>query len=854
MAKQSQSRSARRKQRKQNKKTIWKKVLLLIIILGVVSMLGIGAVFTYYVAGAPDINEALLSDPASTKVYDINKEVFADLGTYKRTKISYDDLPDVLIDAVIAAEDARFFNHPGIDFQRIAAAILGNITNGFGSEGASTITQQVVKGSFLSPEKTLKRKVQEQWLAIQIDSQYSKEDILTMYLNKNFYGAQAYGVAKAAETYFGKTDLDELTLPESALLAGLPQRPSAYDPFVNPDLAKQRMDTVLDLMVMHGKITEEEANEAKQVSIESMLINKRPDSTPYEAFLQKVAEEVEEKLDINIYKEGIEVYTTIDQNAQKRVEMLLTDSEENPITYPDENFQAGLTVLDTKTGAIRAIGGGRNRDNQNGWNYAFHGNGRQPGSTIKPITAYGPAIETNKLSTYHQINDDKPYDVAGSSPIENWNRSYQGWVSMRYALQWSLNVPAVKTLEENGYSNAQSFAENLGVTFANDSMTIRDAIGGTSTGVTPMQLAGAYRAFGNEGIYNEPYAVTKVVYSDGRTVDLKPEAEAVMSPYTAYMITDMLKTVVRSGTGTTANIPGLPLAGKTGTTNLEDKEGSPDSWFSGYTTNYTIAVWTGYDDQKRVLPNTKISQELFRHTMAYISEGIETPDWEKPNSVVEVSVEKGTIPAKLPSEHTPHSEIITELFVRGTEPTERSQKYHQLNPVQELTAEYDEDDNVILVEWDYDEDDDTPVSFELSAGTDGSLTKLTTTKGTELEIGNVDQGKIYQIEVVVVSDNNAQNVSNPSIVEVEIPKEDEEVDDDDDNDNDDTNNDNNEDNNNEENGDENNNEEENNNDERNNDDNNNGDSNLDENEDDENQPLDPEDIIDTPNEGEDNNS
>ncbi|MRH42439.1 PBP1A family penicillin-binding protein [Aquibacillus halophilus] len=769
MANEGQSRTARRKQKKEIKKPIWKKVLLIIGIIFLVSALGVGGLFTYYIATAPDIDESLLSDPASTKVFDTTGELFADLGTEKRTKISYNELPDVLIDAVIATEDARFRSHIGIDLKRIGGAILANITDGFGSEGASTITQQVVKGSFLSPEKRLKRKVQEQWIAIRVDSKYSKEEILEMYLNKIFYGAGSYGVAKAAETYFGKTDLNDLTLPEAALLAGLPQRPSAYDPFVNPDLAQERMDTVLSLMVMHGKISEEQANEAREVTVESLLVDSSIESTPYEAFIQKVAEEIQEKLEIDIYNEGIEIYTTLNQDAQKQVELLLSDSPDNPINYPDEDFQTGLSVLDTKTGAIRAIGGGRNRGN-GGWNYAFQGDGRQPGSAFKPITAYGPAIESEKWSTYHQFNDDAPFERA-SGPIRNWNRIYQGWMSMRYALQESLNVPAVKALEEIGTGTAKPFAESLGIEF-NDDMSLRDAIGGTSTNVTPLELAGAYRAFANEGIYNEPYSVTKVIYNDGRSIDLKPEPQTVMSDYTAYMITDLLKTVVTQGTGTAANVSGLPIAGKTGTTSLPDKDGSPDSWFSGYTTNFTIAVWTGYDDQKRVLTDTKIAQQLFSLTMSGISAGIDTPDFVQPNSVVEVTVEKGSNPAMLPSDYTPESEKVTELFVSGTEPTEVSEKYDQIDPVTGLTAEYDEENNLINVSWDYETDDERPVSFDVSAGTDPSnLTSLTTTKETQLEISNVDRDTTYTIEITVISDNNEENVSEPVSVQVEVPEE-----------------------------------------------------------------------------------
>src|SRR5699024_6147331 len=267
--------------------------------------------------------------------------------------------------------------------------------------------------------------------------------------------------------------------------------------------------------------------------------------------------------------------TTLDPKAQSHVELLLSDSEDNPISYPDNvidsdgnehKMQAGVVVLDTSSGEIRAIGGSRNNDVTKGYNYAING-GRQPGSTFKPIMAYGPAIEYNKWSTYHQLNDDKPYELAGTDKVvRNWNRQYQGWMSARYALTWSLNVPTLKTIEEVGTEKAQEFAEGLGLEFENPVNDVQYAIGGADSQTTPLKLAGAYHAFGNEGIYSEPYAVTKVEFPDGTTIDLRPEPEAAMSDYTAYMVTDMLKSVMNEGTGTGANIPGLDVAGKTGTT------------------------------------------------------------------------------------------------------------------------------------------------------------------------------------------------------------------------------------------------------------------------------------------------
>ncbi|MYL32783.1 PBP1A family penicillin-binding protein [Pontibacillus yanchengensis] len=778
MADNSQSRTARKNQqkqsKKQNKKPMVRRVLMTILLVGIIGAIGVGGLFAYYVSGAPSLNEEKLSNPLSAKIYDKDDELFADLGSQKRTKISYEEIPQVLEDAVIATEDARFREHIGIDFRRILAAVYANITEGFGSQGASTITQQVVKNAFLSPEKSIERKVQEQWLAIRLEQQYSKDQILTMYLNTIYYGNNAYGVSKAAEIYFNK-DLNELKLPEAALLAGLPQRPVGYDPFEAPDLAQERKNIVLDLMVEHNKISQEKAEKAQNVKITSMIEQGNPDTNiPYDAFLEKVIKEVKQKMEgADIYKDGLKVYTTLDQNAQKKVEELLGPN--SPIPFPDNKFQTGLTVLDTKSGAIRAIGGGRNKENINdSWNYAIQGIGRQPGSTFKPIVDYGPAIEFKKWSTYHQLNDE-PYQfqTGDNNDVNNWDNRYMGWMTMREALARSRNVPAAKTLMEVGIDQAQSFAEGLGVSFQNDPMYEANAIGG-ATHITPLELASAYSAFGNEGVHNEPYSVRKVEFQGDRNpVEFETKSQVAMKDYTAYMITDMLKDVVKSpaGTGQAANVSGLPLAGKTGTTNTESG-GTRDSWFAGYTTNYTISVWSGYKEGA-IKQGKDIPQQIFRQVMSHISQGVETADFKQPSSVVRVGVEAGTNPAKLPSDFTPSNQINYELFVKGTAPSKTSQAYDKLDPVQGLTSQYDKEKGTLTLSWSYNQDESKPVVFTVSGGAQGGekQTIVSNTENTKAEISNLEKGKTYTFDVVAISETNSENKSDPASVQVQIPEE-----------------------------------------------------------------------------------
>lgn len=760
MANDTSTRTARRQNKP--KKPILKRILLSILLFILIIGVGIGALFTFYIIKAPDLDPEELTNPFVSEIYDMDGEFVTDRGgSEKRKKIQYDDLPEELIQAVIATEDSRFFEHPGIDIPRIFGAIKANIVNGFGSEGASTITQQVVENAFLTPDKTIELKVQEQWLALKLEREYSKEEIMEMYLNTIFYGSNAYGVAKASEIYFGKTDLHDLTLTESAMLAGLPQRPSAYNPYENPDLMEGRVDTVLKLMVRHDKITQAEADEARSVDIASTLSGERPAARKHDGFVQQVEKEVKEKLDgADINTDGLKIHTTLDTKAQKHVESLLTEDSQNLINFPDEDMEAGLSVVDNETGAVRAIGGSRHNNDIDGFNYAIDLQ-RQGGSTMKPLLSYAPAIEYEKWSTYEQIKDE-PFKPEGRNEVRNYDRQHHGWMSIRDALAKSYNVPAVKTFQEVGSERVHEFGTNLGINFPNETVDFLDVIGGTDTNVTPLELASAYSAFANEGNYTEAYTITKVEFQDGTTVDLTPEPEQAMEDYTAYMVTDMLKTAITEGTGTNANIPGLDVAGKTGTTN-----GPKDSWFTGYTSKYTISAWTGYEDG-RAIDNTQIPHALFKNTMSEISKDIDTPDFSKPDSVVEVNVAKGSNPAAIASSG---QSSIKELFVKGTEPDSSTIVKEESYPsVKNLSANYNEDENQIDISWSH---EDSEATFEVSSAIDQNSMKVEeTTSSTEATLSNIEDGVTYTIQLVAISDDGEK--SDSETVTVKVGEEDKE--------------------------------------------------------------------------------
>ncbi|MGE7999524.1 PBP1A family penicillin-binding protein [Lysinibacillus sp. NPDC093190] len=759
---------------KPSKKKWFKRITLTLVAIMAACFIGGAGIFAYYASTAPKLDESLLKDPVSSEFYDKNGELFATIGAKNRKYVKYEDIPKDMVNAILATEDARFFEHGGMDFYRLGGAILANFRDGFGAQGASTLTQQVVKNSFLQNEKKLKRKAQEAWLAFQLERKYSKEEIFEMYFNKMLMSGRVYGFGTAAQYFYGK-ELKDLTLDEEALLAGLVQRPNAYNPIKYPELAEKRRNTVLGLMYQHGKISKEEMEEAKKVDVKVGLADdetRQPFAgSKYDAFLDVVINELEKNGDGSAMAEGIKVYTTLDPNAQQIVENIMNDDS----NFPSEKIQSGVAVVDTKNGQIQAIGGGRNYGVERGFNYAFDLN-HQPGSTMKPLIDYGPAIENLKWSTGQTLVDEPMTYSNSKQNITNWDNKYMGAMTARKALYASRNVPAVKALQEVGIDKAKEFVGRLGINAKN--VYESDAIGGGDITMSPTQMAASYAAFGNNGVYTDPYAITKIVYRDGKTTkDYTPESNVAMSDYTAYMVTDMLRDVVGNkpdASGTVANVSGLDIAGKTGTTNYAAADFSkhnlpdtsvPDSWFAGYTTNYSIAIWSGYEkhfDPITTWDERRLPQHLFKQIMKEISANVETPRFKKPNSVVEATIEVGTKPLKLASNFTPSEKRRTELFVRGTEPKEVSNEYAmpELSSPYNVSASPDTEGQSINISWEHDAmlnpetDEPLPTTFEVSATREGGETislGKTESKGLTISNKQLEDGK-YTISVVAVVD------------------------------------------------------------------------------------------------------
>ncbi|HHP2593105.1 TPA: PBP1A family penicillin-binding protein [Enterococcus faecium] len=640
-----------------------KKGLFIKILLGILSffcilfLAGVG-LFWYYAKDAPELTDKKLDATVSSKLYTQDGELFEDLGAEKREKISANELPKTLEDAIVSVEDRRFYKHIGVDPIRIIGSALSNFTSG-GLQGGSTLTQQLIKLSFFSTsaeDQTLKRKAQEAWMAVRLEQKKSKQEILTYYVNKVYMSNGLYGMETASEMYFGKK-LSELSLSQTALLAGMPQAPSAYDPYVYPDQAKKRRDTVLYTMLQNEKISQTEYDQAVNVPVTDGLqeLTQSDDNTKIvDNYVKEVINEVQEKTDKNVYTDGLEIYTNLDLDAQKKLyDIVNTDQY---VSYPDDEMQVASTLIDTNTGKVKAQIGGRHiaEDVTLGNNLAVN-TSRDFGSTMKPVTDYGPAFEYLKYSTGKTITD-APYNYEGTStPVGNWDNQYMGTITLRQALYLSRNVPAVKLFNEVGSDKVASFLKNLGIEYStihqsNAISSNTEEQDGTKYGASSLKMAAAYAAFANGGTYYKPQYVNKIVFQDGTEETYEPDGKTAMSPETAYMITDILKDTITEGTGTNAQIAGLYQAGKTGTSNYTDDEYAklgissgvyPDILFAGYTPNYSISVWTGYNNKMTPVTSesSHVASDVYRELMQYVSANVTNTDWEMPSGLIRVGGE-----------------------------------------------------------------------------------------------------------------------------------------------------------------------------------------------------------------------
>ncbi|CJA86406.1 penicillin-binding protein 1A [Streptococcus pneumoniae] len=612
-----------------------------------------GGVFFYYVSKAPSLSESKLVATTSSKIYDNKNQLIADLGSERRVNAQANDIPTDLVKAIVSIEDHRFFDHRGIDTIRILGAFLRNLQSN-SLQGGSTLTQQLIKLTYFSTstsDQTISRKAQEAWLAIQLEQKATKQEILTYYINKVYMSNGNYGMQTAAQNYYGK-DLNNLSLPQLALLAGMPQAPNQYDPYSHPEAAQDRRNLVLSEMKNQGYISAEQYEKAVNTPITDGLQSLKSASN-YPAYmdnyLKEVINQVEEETGYNLLTTGMDVYTNVDQEAQKHLWDIYNTDEY--VAYPDDELQVASTIVDVSNGKVIAQLGARHQSSNVsfGINQAVETN-RDWGSTMKPITDYAPALEYGVYDSTATIVHDEPYNYPGTNtPVYNWDRGYFGNITLQYALQQSRNVPAVETLNKVGLNRAKTFLNGLGIDYP--SIHYSNAISSNTTesdkkyGASSEKMAAAYAAFANGGTYYKPMYIHKVVFSDGSEKEFSNVGTRAMKETTAYMMTEMMKTVLTYGTGRNAYLAWLPQAGKTGTSNYTDEEienhiktsqfVAPDELFAGYTRKYSMAVWTGYSNRLTPLVGNglTVAAKVYRSMMTYLSEGSNPEDWNIPEGL-----------------------------------------------------------------------------------------------------------------------------------------------------------------------------------------------------------------------------
>ena len=579
----------RRRAKKAKKAGPLRRIRLFIALcLVVFAGLGFGYIFAAY-QSLPAVGNNM-RPAVSSQVFDSHGRLITTLHSdQNRLPIDINKVPQNLQNAFIAAEDNRFYEHIGIDPIGIFRAIFANLTNRGIAQGGSTITQQLAKNAFLSQEQTLKRKIQEAMLALEIDHKYSKKEILEMYMNQIYFGQGAYGIQTAAKTYFNK-DVNELTLTQCAMLAGLPKSPNYYSPFNNLNEAKKRKNVVLDQMVKYGYVSAAEAEDAKNQDLGLSKSHQSKEADEYASFIDYVSQQVAKKYgDDALYKEGLKIYTTMDVDKQHAAVRAMRNLPNN---YTDENGltqpQAAIVSIDPKTGHILAMVGGRGQDSFNRASMAV----RQPGSAFKPFV-YLTALQHDM--TPDTTMDDQPVTYGSWSP-KNAGGSYSGTMTLSDALAHSVNTIAVQLADKVGTKNIIANAKKMGITTLDakdDNLAM--ALGGLTKGVTPLEMASAYGTFANKGVHVKPTAIVKILDRDGNvledasTLEKEETKTRVMSEREAYEMTTMLEGVIDHGTGTAAAI-GRPAAGKTGTT-----DDNKDAWFVGYTPDIVTAVWIGDD-------------------------------------------------------------------------------------------------------------------------------------------------------------------------------------------------------------------------------------------------------------------
>lgn len=719
-----------------------KKMILNILIICVIAFASLMAVFfAYIIVKAPKFDPNNLKFTQMSELYDTEGNIITKMGNENRTEISYDDLPEVLIDAIIATEDSKFFQHNGFDLARFMKASMYQLVGKNGG-GASTLTMQIAKNNYTSTKSKgfegITRKFTDIYLSIfKIERKYTKKEILEFYVNDSYLGNGAYGVEQASLNYFGKS-VSELNLAEASFIAGLFQSPTYYNPYNYPERAEGRRKTVLYLMQRHGYITEEEKEIAENSPITSYIKKTQTSGTysEYQGYIDTVVEELENEYDLNPYTTPLKIYTAMNRSKQDFVNKVMNGEAWK---WENENAQAGVVMTDSASGEVLAVGAGRNKNSERSYNYATMTN-RQIGSTAKAIFDYGPAVEYLGWGTVNYI-DDTPTTYSDGTKMSNSDGGYKGRLPLYQALGLSRNITALKTFQqvskEAGNDKILKFASSLGITpevdkngKIHEAHSIGSFTGSTKKGESrnsPMTMAGAYQAFSNGGYYIKPHTIKKFVYKDtDEVVETKSAKTRVMNDSTAYIINYSLNWSATEGLAkSAAGISGVQTAAKTGTSNFDEatikryhlsSKAVNDLWVCGYTPKQTITFWYGYDSITKGYSTTSTwsTRDKFYRNLAENLFDKDGSSFARPSSIEEVSVVRNSIPLK----KALYGGVVG-YFRKGTGPDETgTEQAEQLPSVSGITSSIS--GNTVHLKWNgISAEDMVNLNFDDSYGTLG---------------------------------------------------------------------------------------------------------------------------------------
>lgn len=689
------------KKKTEKKKKIKKRAthtfLIIIMVLGIAVASTVLAFGLYIVFTAPEFTVDKLYSREASAIYAKDGTLITRFGEENRVLKSYEEFPQVLVDALVATEDSRFFQHNGFDAGRFLKASLGQMAGNSDAGGASTITMQLVKQNFTSSEASgiegIIRKFTDIYMAIfKIEKNYTKQQIIEFYFNSMWLAnggtnfGSINGVEQACQYYFGKS-VSDITLNEAAIIVGMYNNPTYFNPQTNPEATTERRSTVLSLMVRHGYITEQEKIDAEKIPVESLLrsdIGADNAQNPYQHLIDFVVDDIKNKTGIDIYKGGYSVKTTFDLKVQGVVNAV---EDGAAWQFKDDKVQVGIAVTSSVDGSIVALGPGRA--------YVASGLNRsimkkQPGSTAKPIFDYGPLIEYNNASP-QQMFLDYAYTYNNGTNINNWDNGYYGIMTMKNALAESRNVPALQAFQQVDPKNIAEFVHNLGIDYG-ENLNEAYSIGGMEYGFTPLEASAAYAAFARGGYYIEPYSFTEITNIETEeTITWKYEKKRAMSEETAYMITDILLQATASGVGGNINSNlRSSVASKSGTSNVDEAGAkannisvyaTPDHWVNTYSPDYSISLWMGYDKLDSEHYFTSSTGGTPRTLMsAYLANNLYNPEskFTKPSGITTVTIESQLLPPKKASANTPSNMKISAMFKAGTEPSETSTRFTQL--------------------------------------------------------------------------------------------------------------------------------------------------------------------------------